>query len=337
MKWTVVLLIVFGLIAALSTFILMAAVSADDSKSDSIDVVVARQAMPAMSIVSSHQIELKKVSKKGLPGGSFTDPTLVIGRALSADAKEGQVLTNRLFITEGSGMKLASILPAGMRAVSFPVSGRSVVEGLLYPGSIVDVVATFRMRSQKGKGEALSVTLLQGVKILAVGNETMFSSSEEDKKKTGKKIMGSRSSIITVTVMVTSRQAEALQLAMQSGTISLAMRNPLDKRPVDPDATILDQGRLAKLGSLMESSIMANQIDSGTLDITDINNLRAIIDSNGPPEPTEDASGGFGELWRNTMSPYSLKKKSPQWQVTVIKGKDVEEEVLEVSGEESQD
>jgi Flp pilus assembly protein CpaB len=208
------------------------------------------------------------------------------------------------------------------------------MEGLLYPGSMVDIVATFRLRLQSDKGEALSVTLLQGIKVLAVGNETIFSSSEEDEKIIGSR---SRSSTVTVTVMVNSRQAEALQLAMQSGNISLAMRNPLDKRLVDPEATILDQGRLARLGSLMESSVMGGQMDSGTLDMIDVNELRAFIDPNGSSYSTADTSAGFGERWRNTMSSDSRKKRSPQWQVTVIIGKDVKEEVLKMPEEESQD
>ena len=137
--------------------------------------------------------------------------------------------------------------------------------------------------------------------------------------------------------MVNSRQAEALQLAMQNGKISLAMRNPLDKEPVDPEATILNRGRLAKLGSLMESSVPTGQMNfDGTLEI-DINNLRAIVDANGSSYSTADASAGFGKLWRNTMSSDSQKRTSSQWQVTVIKGKDIKEEVLKMPEEESQE
>ena len=92
MKWTITLLIVFGLIAALSAFILMAVLQTDDTQSNAIDVVVATQALPAMSIVSSHHIELKNVPRKGLAEGSLTDPTVVVGRVLSTEIKKGQIL-----------------------------------------------------------------------------------------------------------------------------------------------------------------------------------------------------------------------------------------------------
>jgi hypothetical protein len=120
---------------------------------------------------------------------------------------------------------------------------------------------------------------------------------------------------------------------MQNGRISLAMRNPADKNPVSPEATILDQGRLAKLGLMMESSVPGEQLGPGMIDFTDINNLKAIIDANSvQPATPEDSEGYLGY----SMPTIPRRRISPQWQVTVIKGKNIEEEVLEMSEGESE-
>ena len=55
--------------------------------------------------------------------------------------------------------------------------------------------------------------------------------------------------------MVDTRQAEALQLAMDNGKISLAMRNPLDQKTIDTEGMVLNQGRLGKFGELLGSSV----------------------------------------------------------------------------------
>jgi hypothetical protein len=129
---------------------------------------------------------------------------------------------------------------------------------------------------------------------------------------------------LVVTLMVDTRQAEALQLAMENGSISLAMRNPLDKRPVDMDATILSEGRLARLGSILPPSVVAARLQ----DDPNAQGLGEMLDMVGvtPGEGSEGAGLPSGFL-----SDY--RRRSPQWRVTVIRGREVEEEVLEAEKE----
>ena len=96
------------------------------------------------------------------------------------------------------------------------------------------------------------MTLLQGVQVLAIGDRTVVSGQEhadEPALGTGAAKIAHR----IITLMVDPNQAEALQLATKYGTVSLALRNPLDANPAGSDTTLLSElsdefsGMLAQL------------------------------------------------------------------------------------------
>jgi len=318
MKWTILILVILGLVAAFATMLLVSALRTDKQVrglKGEVEVVVAKMSLPAMSVITSDFIDKNKVPRIGLPEGFLTDGIQAVGRVLAVPVVEGQVLTKYSFITQGTGAQLAATLPQGMRAVSVPISGHSVMGGMLYPGCVVDVLASFRLPYSVRKGEAISTSLLQGIQVLAVQEESIVSRPSEDKKDKlgGRKDYGGN---LTVTLMVDTKQAEALQLAMENGRISLAMRNPLDKMPVDIDATVLSQGRLAKGASQLESSVPTTRQNWSPSDSNqDANSLNAWN--------TERLSKVFSDTEDWT-------RKAPQWPVTVIRGSEVKEEVLEI-------
>lgn len=332
MKWSVIILVILGVFAALSASLLVNALRHDTGTGDDslVEVVVAKRPLPAMFVISARHVVKDRASKDELPGGYLTDPIQAVGKVLSVPMVEGQVLTRYCFVTEGTGAQLASALPPGMRAVSVSIAGHSLMGGLLHPGCVVDVLATFKLRAGKeSRGQAISTTLLQGVQVLAIESSSIISKSDEE--GTLSKIKPRAGSRLTVTLMVDTKQAEALQLAMENGQVSLAMRNPLDKRPVNIDATVLSQGRLAKLGSLLTPSVAAQE---------DIDWLGA---SEGPNSVGRDAFSGqsksstqLRKLFAGALSVEERGTKlSPQWEVTVIRGREVTEEVLDISRDDS--
>ena len=64
----------------------------------------------------------------------------VVGRAVIKPMVAGQPFTRTSFVPEGTGPHLAAILQPGMRAVTVQVSEYAGLEGILYPGSVVDVL-----------------------------------------------------------------------------------------------------------------------------------------------------------------------------------------------------
>jgi pilus assembly protein CpaB len=279
------------------------------------NAVIAATSLPAMSLITSQNITIKKVSRKGLFANSFSEPAQVVGKVLAVPVIEGQVISKSFLISEGTGAQLAAVLQPGMRAVSVPVSASSIMGGLLYPGCLVDVIATFRLRYQDERGQAISTTLLHSVQVLAIQDESIISKIDPSSRS------GSHSSEgqVTVTLMVDTRQAEALQLAMDSGKISLAMRNPLDQKTVDTEGMVLSQGRLAKLGELLAPSVYVNSAP----------------DSNGVTDPAADAVAAKNAERLNRLFGGGAGGRGSQWQMTVIRGREVREEATGLPATES--
>lgn len=335
MKWSIVALIALGLIAAISATLLVNALRADDtarSAKGDVDAVIVVKTLPAMAVISSHHVVVQKVPQKGLSPDYCSNPIQVIGKVLSVPVVGGQVLTKSLLITEGSGAQLAAALPFGMRALSVPVANYSVMSGLLYPGCVVDVIATFKLRSRNAKGQAVSMTLLHSIQVLAIQDRSIVSKS--DPKDEAAKKMGGRSSSLrqTVTLMVNTKQAEALQLAMDNGKITLAMRNPLDQRPVSLEATVLSQGRLAQLGDLLGTSVFAAEEESSYPDVNDLNVIEMAGLTGDPNRPIKTAAVRQNESADRIRRLFETgsSRSRPNWEITVIRGREVSEEVIEL-------
>ena len=246
MKWSIFGLLLMGAVAAVCTAVLVASLrvtpqvaqSVEKAPAEEIEILIAAKAMPAMTVVDAKSVAMSTVPVEHAPDGHLVNAVEVVGKLLSVPVVEGQVFTRACFATEASGAHLASALAEGMRAVSLSLSRSQV--GLLYPGSVVDVLVSITKPSASGerRGEAISLTLLQGVEVLAIENRTVVSEQQENSSQNGG-LSTDRNRMVTL--MVNSTQAKALQLAVQYGNVSLALRNPLDSDPVEIDTTLLSE------------------------------------------------------------------------------------------------
>jgi Ca-activated chloride channel family protein len=73
-----------------------------------IEVVVAKESLPASTVITHDLIDRQTVAKSDLPReqGQLISPTQVIGRVLAIPVVEGQVLTESCFVPEGNGSQL---------------------------------------------------------------------------------------------------------------------------------------------------------------------------------------------------------------------------------------
>jgi len=318
MKWGAVILVAIGLAAALFAALLVKSLLRTNNLGgvpSETDVLLASKDMPAMSVIESTDVTVEKVAKAKLPVGYLSSPAEGIGKILAMPVVQGQVLAESCFIENGAAAQVAASLPTGMRAVAVSLSNDSITGGLLYPGCVVDVLASFKLPSSE-RGQALSTTLLREVQVLAVRGASVVSEKEIEQDKSRSPSNYGR---VTVTLMVDPKQAEALQLATENGMISLALRNPLDKSPVDTEATVLSQGRLAQLGSAMTTAVMAGSEGVGT-------SAPPTSDLTSVGMKTEGAKvsqqkGGPGE---------APSKSRESWPVTVIRGSQVQQEDLDM-------
>lgn len=247
MKWSVIALFALGVVAAICAAMLVTSiqvgaaaaareVQAQESAASEVQVVVAARPLEALSVIEASAVTTRFVPAGEAAADVFADTTLVIGKVLLRSVSEGQLISTGLLAHAGSGVHVASALRPGMRAVSIALSDSMGLEGLLYPGSVVDVIASINLRATDDvQARPVSMTLLQGVFVLGVGERTVVSEPEGEALVSG--ASGRRRP--NVTLLVDLQQAEVLKLAMQEGSVSLVLRNPTDESIEEAEGTSL--------------------------------------------------------------------------------------------------
>ena len=335
MKWGIIVLIILGVVAATCAALLVGTLrtgsssSSGKNSSSTVEVATAKISMPAMTVITLDHVIKEKVAKEGLPEGQLLGPSQVIGKVLAVPVVKGQVLTDSCFVTEGTGALLASALPYGMRAVSVNLSSKAIPdELLLYPGCVVDVLVSFKLSSlDRNKGQAISTTMLRGIQVLAVAGNSVVSKPQKEGESTAKALR--TGSLVTVTLMVDPKQAEALQLASENGSISLAIRNPLDKRMVDMEATVLSQGRLANLGSVLTPAVFssAENIQNEQVLLSE----QSFVQADAQTQTQEDNDIDMDVMGKQVISDEQYQiRQYPRWGVTVIRGSAATVEELDI-------
>lgn len=334
MKWGVVILLILGVMAAACAALLIGAMGTNSSATaknpQGVEVVVARKSLPAMTVVTLDDFVKQMVSRNELPQGQVASPARVVGRVLSVQVVEGQVLTESCFIADGTGAQVVAAIPEGMRAVTLNLNSRAVPDALfLYPGSVVDIVFSFKLAS-RSVGEAGSLTILSGIQVIAVDGESVVSNPEQQAKAKTRRA----SSGLQVTLLVDQKQAEALQVLDDNGNISLTIRNPLDKTVGDMQATVLSQGQLARLSSLLTAEgVAAPQKERAMRDWLAAQVLGA-KDPNEQADGNDTSSTPMPAAQPQMDQDYQAPKR-PRWGVEVIRGRETKVEEFDVAGSES--
>ncbi len=344
MKWGILILVVLGIIAAACAALLVGAMGAGSAatanNSKGIEVIVAKRSLPAMTIVTLDDFVKQSVPRNEMPQGQVPSPTLVVGRALAVPVVGGQVLTESCFIPDGAGARVVGMMPDGMRYVTLNLNSRAVPDALfLYPGSVVDVLFSFKL-SSKSIGEAGALTILSGIQVVAVNGESIVSDSEQDANaKTRKANAG-----LQVTVMVDQKQAEALQVLADNGNLSLTIRNPLDKTVGDKQATVLSQGQLARLSELLTAEgVAAPQKERAMREWL----ASQVLGTEEEPNQSDSAKPGQS-IEKNSdiniappvlptyLEQQNQPKKNSRWGITVIRGVKTETEEIPLTGSETE-
>jgi pilus assembly protein CpaB len=251
MKLAILGLTALGLVAAACAALLVQALRAGGSASgrggtdsQTVLVLMASQPMGAMNVVEPSMVIAKDLPRNSAPPGYITDPAMIMGHVLAAPMVEGQAFTQACFAGETSGSHLAANLPRGKRALAVSVTDYGGLEGLLYPGCDVDVLLTLKPSDGSGNETqrgAISTTLLEDVKVLAIDEKTLVAGSGDPAAKTVDNNSRRTSSSRRITLEVDPRQAKALQLAMDQGTLSLSLRNPMDGVSTNLDTVSMRQ------------------------------------------------------------------------------------------------
>jgi pilus assembly protein CpaB len=178
-------------------------------------VVIADRSMDPGYQLTAQDLSVFDMPRDAAPESRFGSPDDLVGRTLVAPVVKGQAMFEDLLAAPGVPSGLEALVPKGMRAVSIEVSESSGMVGLIRPGSHVDVIATIRKGDQ-----SIARTIVENVKVSAVGRKLSRDGKEDTTNPTR-----------TVTLVVSPRHAEAIELAGAEGRPRLALRGPQDTSP----------------------------------------------------------------------------------------------------------
>jgi pilus assembly protein CpaB len=142
------------------------------------------------------------------------------------------------------------------RAVSITVSGADAVSGMVQPQDKVDVLGTFTIPSETNPQEVESVTLtlMENVSVLAVGQQT-----GNDLPQSGRRSRG----YSTVTLKVSPVEAEILVFTQHSKSqLALALRNPGDEHLFNTESAGNKYQRIGEPLPAIDFSWLLNQARS---------------------------------------------------------------------------
>lgn len=180
--------------------------------------------LPAGLLLRDAELGWKAVPADEIPTGALSegsDAARLNGSLLRTPLEAGKIILAGDVIRPDAPGFLAAALKPGMRAISVPVDDVSGNAGLIEPGDFVDIILTQRLRNaendlRQNLPQVVSETVVERVRIIAVGSNILRQQEDADKK-----VIRAR----TVTVELAPRAAEALTVAAQLGTLSMALRS----------------------------------------------------------------------------------------------------------------
>ncbi|MGK6305998.1 Flp pilus assembly protein CpaB [Variovorax sp. DT-64] len=155
-----------------------------------------------------------------VPVGAFKEMKDVQERVAKVSLLRGEAILEGKLAPIGTQGGLSAVISPGKRAMTVRVNDVVGVAGFALPGNFVDVVVN--AQQDKGKGEEnrqISKTVLEHVLVLAVAQEA---GRDDTKPKV----------VSAVTLELSLEDSEKLDLARSVGTLSLVLRNQVDKDKV---------------------------------------------------------------------------------------------------------
>jgi pilus assembly protein CpaB len=180
-------------------------------------VVAAARDIPEGVALTAHDVTLVEWPAAVPLPGSYSKIEQVVGKPLIYPVGAKDPVLARDLGMEGSGIGLSVKIPAGMRATSVRTNEISGVAGFLYPGSHVDVLATFSVPGGPANAGPVTRTILQNVQVLTAGEEV-----EPDPS-------GKPQTVSVVTLLLNPQDSQKLLLASTQGMIQFVLRNGADE------------------------------------------------------------------------------------------------------------
>ncbi|MDX2096003.1 MAG: Flp pilus assembly protein CpaB [Alphaproteobacteria bacterium] len=210
------IVLALGIVIALGTALSLKSRMGHAPKAELSQVLVAATDIAAGQFVRSDaQLVMADWPKNNITGAMLTNLTSKAADFNGAVARRafvrGEPILKNQLVRSNEGGFMSAVLDPGKRAVSIAVDSTSGNAGFIFPGDRVDLILTHAVSRQSVQTRA-SETFVENVRVLAVDQRL---DNPENKAVLAK----------TVTLEVTPKQAEEINLAKDLGKISLSLRS----------------------------------------------------------------------------------------------------------------
>jgi pilus assembly protein CpaB len=215
-----IVLLVLAVVTGLAAAVYAASWVSQRGNIASTRVVVAAVDIELGSKISPQMLTTTEWPSESVPTDAFKDIKDLQDRVVKASVLRGEAIVDRKLSPVGTQGGLSAVIAEGKRAMTVRVNDVVGVAGFALPGNYVDVMVN--AQQERGRGESggqVSMTVLEQVLVLAVAQEA---SRDDTKPKV----------VSAVTLELSPEDAEKLDLARSVGTLSLVLRNQLDKKTV---------------------------------------------------------------------------------------------------------
>ena len=183
-------------------------------------VVVASSDLTFGTTLKEEHLRVVDFPKSSVPVGCFSAIDSVLNQTTKVFVVDGEPILGSKLSSIGGGLSVR--IPADMRGMSIKVNEVTGVGGFVLPGDRVDILVT--IDNAAGTSNAVTKTILQDLEVLASGAKTETKNNQNV-------------TVQTVTVLVDPDGAEKMALAVDQGSVHLALRNPVDRHLTEASST----------------------------------------------------------------------------------------------------
>jgi len=218
--WMLIIAVILGLVA---TALAVGWVSQKGATA-STKVVVATMDIELGSRLSPQMLTTIDWPSSSMPQGAISDLRSLQDRVVKTSIQRGEAILNSKLAPLGTQGGLSAVIAEGKRAMTVRVNDVVGVAGFALPGNYVDVMVNAQQErgGKSGGMKQITKTVLEHVLVLAVAQEA---GRDETKPKV----------VNAVTLELSLEDAEKLDLARNIGTLTLVLRNQVDKKAVNTE------------------------------------------------------------------------------------------------------
>lgn len=197
-----------------------------------VQVVVFKQDIKKNQLVTKDMLELKSYSSSAVLPEAIKNIKDIEGSYPLIDLKAGEMLYKDRFSNQTKEKELLTRkIGKDNRAVSIGVTYVESVSTIIEPEDYVDVIFSFKETSGANNGKFLSSTILENIRVLAVGERISEPSNTTAAtvKNAGQSNEG-QAKYTTVTLELTPKQAELITNAEENGDLKFVLRSKIEQK-----------------------------------------------------------------------------------------------------------